>query len=444
VQGDDDSVLTTSGDAMITDLDGLPTPDYSDFYAQHAASVVASGFASPSALFETARGCWWGAKHHCTFCGINGNGMAFRAKSAQRAFDEIADLAARYGTDLVSVDTILATEYFTTLLPKLAMLPDKITAYCELKSNLRPAHFVALRDAGLLKIQPGIESMESGILRLMRKGVTAIQNVQTLKLGAEHDLFVEWNLLTGFPGETTEQYERMSALLPSLTHLQPPSQIGRVRADRFSPYHSTPERFGAAIRPYDAYRFVYPFDDATIASLAYHFIIDQDSPSASAAVIDRVERQCRAWQAGQPASMLRADEAGNDLIRVTDRRSGRPSADIVLRGAAADILRLCWTIQPLSRLAFALGLTELDTRDGVAVLVEHALVMIEGDQILSLPLTAHPDGRAPDWTEVRARSVLRAIASRQAAVGGTVAPVSAASSATSEARSNAAAIKARV
>jgi radical SAM superfamily enzyme YgiQ (UPF0313 family) len=41
---------------------------------------------------ETARGCWWGAKHHCTFCGLNQNDMAFRAKSPQCAMDELVHL----------------------------------------------------------------------------------------------------------------------------------------------------------------------------------------------------------------------------------------------------------------------------------------------------------------------------------------------------------------
>jgi radical SAM superfamily enzyme YgiQ (UPF0313 family) len=40
-------------------------------------------------LFEASRGCWWGAKHHCTFCGLNGLSMTFRSKSADRAYSEI-------------------------------------------------------------------------------------------------------------------------------------------------------------------------------------------------------------------------------------------------------------------------------------------------------------------------------------------------------------------
>ena len=33
---------------------------------------------------ETARGCWWGERQHCTFCGLNGATMAFRSKTPER------------------------------------------------------------------------------------------------------------------------------------------------------------------------------------------------------------------------------------------------------------------------------------------------------------------------------------------------------------------------
>lgn len=135
----------TLAPSLVRDMDALPYPDFSDFFAQHAASDVARKFHPPVALFETSRGCWWGEKHHCTFCGINGLSMAFRSKSPERAFAEIATLARDHGTDLVNVDAILDHRYFTTLLPMLAALPEALTVYYELKSNLRPRAFPAAR-----------------------------------------------------------------------------------------------------------------------------------------------------------------------------------------------------------------------------------------------------------------------------------------------------------
>src|SRR5262249_20142488 len=105
------------------DLDALPYPDYDDYFAQLNASPLAPairGPASPQVMIETSRGCWWGAKHHCTFCGLNGSTMAFRSKSPARALAEIEHLHRRYGCFLQTVDNILDLRYIAELFPELS------------------------------------------------------------------------------------------------------------------------------------------------------------------------------------------------------------------------------------------------------------------------------------------------------------------------------------
>src|SRR5439155_2262634 len=106
-----DSVVPTKVGAPVTNMDALPIPNYDDYVEQR--SMVLGFRDPPQILFETARGCWWGQKYHCTFCGLNGETMGFRVKSARRAVDEIVGLAKRYGTPkLASVDNIIAMNYF--------------------------------------------------------------------------------------------------------------------------------------------------------------------------------------------------------------------------------------------------------------------------------------------------------------------------------------------
>ncbi|MDE3138161.1 MAG: hypothetical protein KGL59_16375, partial [Acidobacteriota bacterium] len=71
---------------MCRDLDSLPTPVYSEFFEQRRRFLPARSTpeAETEILYETSRGCWWGEKHQCTFCGLNGEGMAFRKKSPER------------------------------------------------------------------------------------------------------------------------------------------------------------------------------------------------------------------------------------------------------------------------------------------------------------------------------------------------------------------------
>ena len=83
------------------------------------------------------------------------------------------------------------------------MLRDEETGYeifYEVKSGLRRGQLRLLAQAGVTHIQPGIESLSSNVLRLMRKGVRRDPERQPAPLGQYYDIRVDWNILWGFPG----------------------------------------------------------------------------------------------------------------------------------------------------------------------------------------------------------------------------------------------------
>ena len=55
-------------------------------------------------------------------------------------------------------------------------------------------------------VQAGIESLSTHTLKLMKKGSTALMNIQTLKWCREHGVLCDWNLIYGFPGEVPDDY----------------------------------------------------------------------------------------------------------------------------------------------------------------------------------------------------------------------------------------------
>jgi radical SAM superfamily enzyme YgiQ (UPF0313 family) len=61
------------------DLDSLPIPDYQPYLRDREASGREPGLAMLA--FESSRGCWWGEKHHCTFCGFNQLSRTSRSSS---------------------------------------------------------------------------------------------------------------------------------------------------------------------------------------------------------------------------------------------------------------------------------------------------------------------------------------------------------------------------
>ena len=76
---------------LLTDLDGIPTPDLTTFSLQFDASGAEETLDVEVDLRElrippkTRRGFWWGEKRHCTFRGLNASGMTYRIKSPERA-----------------------------------------------------------------------------------------------------------------------------------------------------------------------------------------------------------------------------------------------------------------------------------------------------------------------------------------------------------------------
>ena len=80
---------------MVRDMDALPVPDYDEFFEQWEL-IHLDERERTTIQFETSRGCWWGERHHCTFCGLNGATMTYRSKSCQRALDELVALTDRY------------------------------------------------------------------------------------------------------------------------------------------------------------------------------------------------------------------------------------------------------------------------------------------------------------------------------------------------------------
>ena len=99
--------------APVADMNGLPIPDYDDFLAARERSDIGVTGQPLILALESSRGCWWGAKNHCVFCGLNANGMGYRQKSYERFRDEVSTIAQRYKPrSLFMSDNILSAGYY--------------------------------------------------------------------------------------------------------------------------------------------------------------------------------------------------------------------------------------------------------------------------------------------------------------------------------------------
>ena len=254
----------------MSDLDALPTPDYTDFYRALALWGGDAGVAQLAA--EASRGCWWAARRPCAFCGLNRPTRRYRPKSADRILIELRELDRRWQPWLIDlVDNVVPPAFLREVLPRLAASPLTARLFFEARPELTRAQLRLAARAGA-HVQLGIESLSQHVLDLLGKGTDARLNVRELKWCRDEGVPVTWNLLHGIPGETARDYHQMRSLLPLLRPLPPPEGCGAVEVHRFSRYFSQPAAFGIVnVRPASAYSYVYPFNGAKLRDLAYLF-----------------------------------------------------------------------------------------------------------------------------------------------------------------------------
>lgn len=376
---------------LVEDLNQLPIPDYDDYFEQlrQASSLKLSE--KPTLFIETSRGCWWGEKLHCTFCGLNGATMAYRSKSAERALDELIYLTSRHpGCSVNAVDNILDMKYFKTLMKLLAEGGYDFGLFYEVKSNLKKDQLRLLREAGVKTIQPGIESLSDNMLKLMRKGVTALQNIQFLKWCTELNMRVVYNIIWGFPGELPDDYKKMLELIPLITHLHPPVGAGNIRIDRFSPNFNMHRELGfSRLTPYPAYQYVYPLDPKIVYNLAYFFVPEYENLTIERSTTRVLSEEIKNWEKTYEQSDLFFMDKGTQLL-IWDFRPCAKEPLVILD----DYLRLAYlacdeakTIQQIHNswpMNSLMPFDEIRLKEALDRFVDQLLMIKEGEQYLSL------------------------------------------------------------
>ncbi len=363
-----------------------------------------NGEVAPVLLFQTSRGCWWGERSQCTFCGLNGMSVRYGEMSPENALRQFESLF-RYASRcrrFDSVDNICPKSYFTNLFPLLDT-PREVMIWYEVRADLEERDLEALSGARVKAVQPGVEALATSTLKLMGKGTTAFRNIMLLKDCLMHDVYPVWNLLVGFPGEEECVYEKYLRDMPLLVHLPPPVGVYPISFGRYSHYFQHGEKYGMDLRPYDYYALVYPFEEDAVINLAYYFL---DHNGSGEYVVnlnrwyDRLKTAMDVWlskwkDAGlAPASSpkLYLKRRGDDVF-VLDSRSGEkrehPVGDLGLKvlerlAKPAGVPRL------VEELSEALGVSGKAIDRAFASLLDAGFLFQEKDRFLSLVLPKEP------------------------------------------------------
>jgi magnesium-protoporphyrin IX monomethyl ester (oxidative) cyclase len=223
----------------------------------------------------------------------------------------------------------------------------------------------------------------------MMKGTTAFVNLQLLKNCLTFGIEPVWNLLVGFPGEGEDVYAKYVADIPRAIHLPPPQGVAAVRIDRFSPYFTKADEYGLELRRFDFYPLIYPFDEDSLARMAYFFTdVNYEAPyiKTLAQWITRLRARIHEWRArweSGAAPRLELARAAGGTIEVVDTRGAAEKRVALQDGAAALLAHLAapkrqWELKTFGEQR------GIDVARELAFLDAHGLVWQEGDTAFSL------------------------------------------------------------
>ncbi|MEJ2659008.1 MAG: RiPP maturation radical SAM C-methyltransferase, partial [Desulfobacterales bacterium] len=191
---------------QMKDLSHLAPPDYSDYFDQMRTFDPSKRF-FPTLPMEMSRGCWWqgictGRKFKgCAFCNLNLQWEGYRTKDPEQVVSEIDHLTATYKTLSVAfMDNLLPLKTSRNIFNRISILRKDFRLFGEIRATTPEKILRIMKIAGMKDVQIGIEALSTHLLHKLKKGTTAIQNIEIMKHCEMLGIHNSSNLIVHFPG----------------------------------------------------------------------------------------------------------------------------------------------------------------------------------------------------------------------------------------------------
>jgi tRNA A37 methylthiotransferase MiaB len=205
----EDTFILYSGHPNGTSLDSLTTPDWSQSQKYHGTQFE-------MIHYESVRGC----PYRCSFCNYPFlfNDDNFRYKSAKK----IADDWEKYETEMGPKIINCLDSLFTMPRKRLFELCDEIEkrklksrwiCYARSEDMAIDEVCIAMKKAGILQVQIGLETGSPQILKNMNKHCSLQENIKAIENCRKYGITSVVSLIVGFPGETAETIEETYQLM---------------------------------------------------------------------------------------------------------------------------------------------------------------------------------------------------------------------------------------
>jgi ribosomal peptide maturation radical SAM protein 1 len=383
--------------SQLPELDQLPMPDYADYFSL-LHSLEPKKVFIPKLPMEISRGCWWGKNmggqthRGCTFCNLNIQWQGYRAKTHEKVVSEVDALTDKYQILSVSfMDNLLPSKGLEELFEKIAQLKKDLRLFAEIRATTSLDELSAMAAAGMREIQVGIEALSTSLLKKIRKGTSAIQNLEIMKNCESPGLpDLNSNIILEFPASEQRDVEETLVNLEFALPFRPlkgiPFWLGYG-----SPVWQDPTSYGLKrVHNHPLYAKLFPpeiFKELRLIIQGYHGGLRHQQR-----LWRPVKHRLEEWKTAysqlhqNPGSdpILSYQDGGSFLI-IRQQRYGADDMTHRLKGTSRKIYLFCETNRSMSQiLANFPGFGEEKVRPFLHMMVDKRLMFREGERHLSL------------------------------------------------------------
>ena len=396
VEPESDDKATPVSFCQMKDLSCLFPPDYSDYFDRLKSFDPAKRF-FPTLPMEISRGCWWqyrrsGKKFKgCAFCNLNLQWDGYRTKTPEQVISEIDCLTATYKTlSLTFTDNLLPLKISRKIFKQINTLKKDLRLFGEIRATTPEKDLRNMKAAGMQEVQIGIESLSTRLLRKLKKGTTAIQNIEIMKHCEMMGIYNSSNLIVYFPGSDPED---VAETLRNLEFVYPfrPLRLVHFWLGLGSPVWEDPERFCIkGVFNHPNYRSLFPPD--VVRSMQFIIQSYRGDIGYQKEIWKPVKRKMKLWkktytklcQGEKPGKILSFRDGRDFLIIRQKRLEGEPLTHR-LEGIGRAVYLFCQKHRTINRIFNRFSSTPAERIEAfLTMMVDKKLMFREDDRYLSL------------------------------------------------------------
>jgi len=381
---------------QLKDLSDLPPPDYSDYFKLMGSFGPENHF-FPTLPMEISRGCWWqhaaqgGKSRGCAFCNLNLQWDGYRAKPPKQVISEIEHLTTKHKTLSVAfMDNLLPLKTSREIFKRINGLKMDFRLFGEIRGTTTKRDLMLLESAGMREVQIGIEALSTRLLKKLRKGTTAIQNIEIMKHCEMLGIRNSANLIVHFPGSDEDD------VVDTLQNLEFTYFLRPLRMVHFwlgigSPVWQDPEVFGIrAVFNHGNYTAIFPREVAR--SMQFTIQAYRGDLGYQKKLWRPVKTKLKTWKKsyarlhqGPKHEHILSFRDGKRFLVIRQRRLEGEALTHRLEGTSRDIYIFCQKHRGIKRIVGRFSAIPADKIETfLKMMVDKKLMFRENDRYLSL------------------------------------------------------------